>query len=224
MYHHPRQGHALCIGIAAGIVPMQLAQAGLTVDAIEINPAAVSLASKYFGFDTNRVKTFIQDGRYYLNKTETRYDLVVLDAYIGESCPNHLLSREAFEQIRRVLKPGGTLIMSSSADSQGGSQFFVGSVQKTLRAVFKQLRTHDTLAGSVFFVAGDHPLTLQPFPGTSLIPPEIRWITERTLSRSSASDESAGIVLTDDYNPMDFYDAKNREAIRRRIFEQSKEL
>ncbi len=224
MYHQSSGGNALCIGIAAGIVPMQLAQSGLTVDAVEINPTAVSIASSFFGFDTNKVRTFIQDGRYYLNKAETLYDIVILDAYIGESCPNHLLSRESFSQIRRILKPGGILVMSSSADSQGGSQFFVGSVQKTLRAVFKQLRTHDTFAGNVFFVAGDHPLTPLPLSAPSFLPEEIRWVTERTLGHPVFLEEPAGIVLTDDYNPIDFYDARNRQAIRRKIFEGTKEL
>jgi hypothetical protein len=32
-----------------------------------------------------------------------------------------------------------------------------------------------------------------------------------------ATDPRRGIVLTDDYNPVEFYDAKNREVFRRNL-------
>ncbi len=215
---------ALCIGMAAGIVPMDLARTGVQVDAVEINPAALRLAVKYFDFDTNLVNVMVQDGRYVLNRTDRKYDAVILDAYVGESAPNHLLSREAFAQIQRVLKPGGTLVISSAAGADGSSSFFLASVQKTLRAIFREVLVHDTRAGSAFFVASDAPLVPKSEVALDRVPQAIRWIVQKTLARARNAELPHGLIITDDFNPLDFHEGRNRQAIRRRILERLQTL
>ena len=215
---------ALCIGMAAGIVPMDLAKTGARVEAVEINPAAPRLAVKYFDFDTNLVHVVVQDGRYVLNQTERKFDVVVLDAYVGESAPNHLLSEEAFRQMQRVLKPAGTLVISSAASWDGSSNFFLASVSKTLGTVFRYVRIHDTRAGSAFFVASDAPLVAKTPISLESVPQEVRWIVKRTLGRVREVELSQGVVITDDFNPLDFYESRNRQAIRRRILDRIQTL
>jgi spermidine synthase len=215
---------ALCIGMAAGIVPMDLARRGIRVDAVEINPAALRLATKYFDFDTNLVNVILQDGRYVLNRTDRKFDVVIIDAYVGESAPNQLLSKEAFRQVQRVLQPDGTVVISSAASSDGSSSFFLASVQKTLREVFHHVRIHDTRAGSAFFVASNQPLAPKSEAALDTIPPAVRWIVRKTLSRIQDAELPGGIVITDDFNPLDFHEARNRQAIRRRILERIQTL
>jgi len=52
------------------------------------------------------------------------YDVVVLDAFLGDSSPSHLMTREAFASIARVLRPGGLLLMSFDiCEAQMGMTF-----------------------------------------------------------------------------------------------------
>ena len=133
---------ALCIGLGVGIVPMQLANEGVKVDVVEINPAVVPLAQKYFDLRPERLHIVIDDGRHFLNGCQWRYDAILLDAFLGDSTPSHLMTREAFVAMRQALRPGGTLVINSVGSLVPGRDFFVASVEKTLRAVFQSVRVH----------------------------------------------------------------------------------
>jgi spermidine synthase len=103
----------LCIGLGVGIVPMDFAHQGAIVDVVEINPAVVPVAVQFFDLETNKIHLAIDDARHFLNRCQKQYDAVVLDAFLGDSSPSHLMTREAFASIRRVLRPGGTLTINS---------------------------------------------------------------------------------------------------------------
>lgn len=209
---------ALCVGLGVGIVPMQLARDGTRVEVIEINPAVVPLARRFFGFEPNRVAMQIGDGRQFFSTTTNRYDTIVLDAFLGESPPSHLMTREAFESMRRSLKPGGTLVMNTFADFTPGRDFFAASIDRTLRQVFASVVIHDAENGNVFYVASDRtPLSMLHSPPLEHVPEELRWAAEQAFANRVSVDTSRGRLLTDDHNPVDFYDALNRESLRRQL-------
>jgi len=101
----------LCIGLGVGIVPMEFARHGAKVDVVEINPAVVPVAVRFFDLQRESIHLTIDDGRHFLNRCRKQYDTVVLDAFLGDSSPSHLMTREAFTAVRRVLRPGGTIIV-----------------------------------------------------------------------------------------------------------------
>jgi spermidine synthase len=217
----------LCIGLGVGIVPMDFATHGAQVDVAEINPAIVPVASKFFGLDTNKLHITIDDARHFLNRCEKKYDAVILDAFLGDSSPSHLMTREAFSSIRGVLRPGGALVINSFGNLEPGHDFFVSSLNKTLKSVFTSVHLHTaTSDGGMFFVASDRS------PLAFVRPPDLRSIHPSVVDDAEASfnhivetiHDEDGLVLTDDYNPAEFYDAKNREEIRHSLAIHAKEL
>lgn len=213
----PRLQRVLCIGLGVGIVPSELARHGAQVDVVEINPAVVGVAQKFFGFDPARCQLTIGDGRYFLNSSRELYDAVVLDAFLGDSSPSHLMTREAFENVRRVLKPDGVLVINSFGDLAAGKNFFAASLAKTLGSVFTSVRAHSTGNGNLFFAASSQPsLELGPVTPAD-VHPEVKEDVSSCLATTLSIDTTGGIILTDDYNPVDFYDAHNRELHRRRL-------
>ncbi len=214
----PELRHALCIGLGVGAVPMSLARAGVRVDAVEINPAVVPLAERHFNFDRSLLNLNLGDGRQFLNTATNLYDAIVLDAFLGESPPAHLMTREAFAAMQRRLRPNGVLVMNTFGDFAPGRDFFPASLDQTLRAVFRSVRCHAAGNGNVFFVATDqeslhawHP------PDFATVPDYLRAIAEYTWEHKTELDARRGRVLTDDFNPVDFHDAVNREDLRRRL-------
>ena len=86
------------------------------VDVVEINPAVVPVARRFFDLDPAAFDLTIGDGRWFVNQSAARYDAVILDAFVGDATPSHLMSREAFAAIARVLKPDGVLVINTFVD------------------------------------------------------------------------------------------------------------
>jgi spermidine synthase len=214
----PKIDDALCIGMGVGIVPMKLAGDGARVDVIEINPSVVPVAQRFFDFDPTKVNVIIGDGRQYMNVTTKKYDAVVLDAFLGDSSPSHLMSREAFTAVQRLLKPNGVLVINSFGDLAEGKDFFVASLDKTLKSVFQSVRIHceDAGSGNIFFVATDRPNAERLHNlDIGAIHPYREFEVVEAFNTIKETNPKSGIVLTDDFNPVEYYDASNREDFRK---------
>jgi spermidine synthase len=210
--------NALCIGMGIGIVPREFAREGIHTDVVEINPAIVPVAQKFFDFNPAAVNITIGDGRFYINKSQKHYDAIILDAFLGDSSPSHLMTREAFAEMARLLGQSGVLVINSFGEFRPGRDYFLASLDKTLRAVFKNVHIHASGNGNVFFAASQRDLRLHlrphlKFPADTDLDSEFQSAT--TLA--PPPDPNAGIVLTDDFNPVEFYDAANREQHRRAL-------
>jgi predicted membrane-bound spermidine synthase len=216
---------ALCIGLGVGIVPMEFARQGARVDVVEINPAVVPLAVRFFDLQLNKVNLTLDDGRHFLNRCRKQYDVVVLDAFLGDSSPSHLMTREAFASMRRVLRPGGTLVINSFGNLEDGKDFFTAPLNRTLQVVFPSVRMHTSGDGGIFFVASDRSaLAFVHPPNLENIHPEVLRDVEATYAGVVDTLPGHGRVLTDDYNPAEFYDARNREDLRRRLALAAREM
>lgn len=209
---------ALCIGMGVGIVPSQLAREGVKCDVVEINDAIVPIAQRFFDLDTNSFQLHIGDGRHFLNSTKQRYDTVLLDAFLGDSSPSHLMTREAFAAMRKVLTPGGTLVLNCFGHLEGNKDFFMASLERTLQAVFKSVRIHNSGRGNVFMAASDRPdFDLVPPPDYNHVHASVKPDVIRSFVTLVNTDPTHGQVLTDDDNPVEYFDAANREQFRRNM-------
>ncbi len=216
----PKVEHVLCIGMGVGIVPMEFVRDQVKVDVIEINPAVVPVAQEFFGFEKDKVNLTIGDGRQFVHGIAGRYDAILLDAFLGDSCPSHLMTREAFADMRRALKPDGVLVINTFAELEGEHSYFGGSLQKTLTSVFPSVRIHASWNGNTFFVssARTNLAFVNPAP-MDRVHPYTRNLVEDCYQRIREANPDRGIVLTDDFNPVEFYDAPNRERTRRNLVE-----
>ena len=209
---------ALCIGMGVGIVPNAMNKEGVNIDVVEINPEIVPVAKRFFDFDETGMNLTIGDGRFFINKSQKHYDAILLDAFLGDSSPSHLMTREAFAEMARLLGTNGVLVINSFGDFRPGRDFFVASLDKTLRAVFKDVKIHTAGQGNIFFAASQRNLELKP-RATPKFPPSTSLESQYSSALESAPppDAASGIVLTDDFNPVDFFDAPNREHHRRNM-------
>lgn len=130
---NPNIKKVLVVGLGSGSVPKRIISdfPGVAVDSIELDPVVVDVARRYFALrDDPRHRIFVQDGRQYVRRTETMYDLIVMDAYHAEGVPFHLVTREFFRQVRTKLAPGGIV----AANIVG---FLSGSNSKLFKAIYK---------------------------------------------------------------------------------------
>jgi spermidine synthase len=93
-------------------------RSGDTIRIYEINPLVLEIARSEFTYlsDTPaHVETVLGDGRLSLEREPSQqFDVLVMDAFSGDSVPVHLITREAFQTYLRHLKPGGILAVNVS--------------------------------------------------------------------------------------------------------------
>ena len=216
----PELKDALCIGLGAGIVPRELLRDGAKVDVVEINPAVVRVAGDFFDCPVDKLNLTIGDGRQFVNQCAKKYDAIILDAFLGDSSPSHLMTKEAFSAMRGALKSNGVLVINTFGDFEPGHDFFTASLDRTLKRVFHSVRIHAASSGNVLFVASDQrELTIFHPPDFDAVHPACRDLVKDAFAGTPEPDPRSGIVLTDDYNPVEFYDAANREHLRRLLAE-----
>jgi spermidine synthase len=214
----PTIQEVLCIGMGVGIVPMQFARDGAKVDVVEINPAVVPVAQRFFNLESDKLNLTIGDGRHFVNRCAKQYDAVILDAFLGDSCPSHLMTREAFAAMRRILKPEGVLVINTFAELEGEHDFFGASLFRTLTNVFLNVRIHSGRNGNTLFVAASKPnLAIVHPPDFSHVYAGCLGLVQDAFATLRQPDPNHGLVLTDDYNPVEVRDAPNREDLRRRL-------
>ncbi|MHB1193613.1 MAG: spermidine synthase [Longimicrobiales bacterium] len=100
------------VGLGAGTVAAY-GRPGDVYRFYELSPDVARLADQHFTFlreSEAAVEVVLGDARLSLESQEPQgYDLIVLDAFNGDAIPVHLLTREAFDEYRRHLRPGGLI-------------------------------------------------------------------------------------------------------------------
>ncbi len=92
------------------------------IENIEIDPAVIKVARDYFDFiETDNVTAKVQDGRIFIKRAalkKAQYDWIILDAFNGDYIPEHLLTKEFFQEIKSVLAPGGIVAANTFSSSK----------------------------------------------------------------------------------------------------------
>lgn len=109
---HPGPRKIGVIGLGAGTLATY-GQKGDVIRFYEINPLVVDLAYREFTFlrDTSaQVEVILGDARLNLEREASqRFDVLVVDAFSGDSIPVHLITREALALYLRHMKPEGVI-------------------------------------------------------------------------------------------------------------------
>lgn len=109
--------HVGIIGLGVGTLAV-FARPTDTYAFYEINPLIETIAREDFTYlsqCSSGAAIKIGDARVELEReTSNGYDLMVVDAFSGDSIPTHLLTREAFLLYRKHLAPGGVLVLNIS--------------------------------------------------------------------------------------------------------------
>jgi len=226
---------ALVIGIGAGVLPVIFERHyGMVADSVDVNGAVVDAARRYFDFKT-RGRTFVEDGRTFVRRAAAgTYDVIVIDAFNGDVIPYHLMTRELLSETGRLLRPSGVLAVNTIGlfGARTGLSGDVRSISATLRAAFPHVRVFrlpphgkevdDRSLQNVLLFAGQRPLEPRPRETWRA---DARPILELMTGAELTEEATAGaIVLSDDYNPIDFLYAGTAQEIRRQMAEMAVEI
>jgi spermidine synthase len=219
--YNPGARDVLFIGLGGGSSPKRLWRdfPDLRLQAVELDPVVVDVAYRFFALPRDpRIQVAVDDGRRYLDRTDRRWDAILIDAFFADAIPFHLFTSEFLELARSRLTPGGVILTNAIGAIGGDESRLFRSVYRTYRSVFPTVLVHPTLIGSgevessvlnLILVATEGAAPTKEFLGE-------RWEEIRAESRTAPdlrkriADRYEGAIsldgvptLTDQYAPTD---------------------
>lgn len=122
----------LILGLGGGTLYNMLSQHGHEIDAVEFDQRMVAIARKYFNLKSD-ASIYIQDGRNFINSTQNRYDLIVVDLCHGESFPGQIYSKEAIKKMKTLLNSQGIILFNFYGFLEGSEGVAGRSLLKTIK-------------------------------------------------------------------------------------------
>jgi spermidine synthase len=149
---------------------------------------------------------------------------VILDVFNGDTTPGHLISVEAMRLAKQRLTTNG-VFAANIIGSVEHDTLMTASIIKTLQSVFENVAVYSATdtslsegVSNLAIVAYDGtPRTAQMdrVPNMNIHPLVENTVRDNMQHPISFTHPASAIVLTDDYNPVDFYDVWLKEKIRK---------
>jgi spermidine synthase len=118
----PQPQRVLIVGLGGGAMVhfLQHYDPELTVDVVEIDPAVVAVADKYFEVRSGgKIDIITADGRKYLETTDKRYDVIYLDAFLKPAAetdatgmPRAMKTVQFYKGLQEKLRPQGLVVFN----------------------------------------------------------------------------------------------------------------
>ena len=199
---------------------------GVTVEGVEIDEKITALAREHFDLPAEiRVSTY--DGRAFLAAVDTKYDVIMVDAYQDITIPFQMASVEFFTLVRDHLKEGGVMVVNMNM--RGEEDSINQYLADTISVVFSQVYTVDVTGDTnrELFASNAPDLLSSLERGIARCPdPELRGMMTRVSGRL-VPYEAGNRIMTDDRAPVELLSMQvmdqliNREvAYYRAIYEE----
>lgn len=114
----------LIVGLGGGTLPDTYSTLFPETEIIisEIDDAVYRVARDYFDFEeTDRITVDVGDARVYIKRAGLRgekFDLVILDAFNGEYIPEHLMTAEFLQEVKKLLPENGMVVANTFSTSR----------------------------------------------------------------------------------------------------------
>ncbi len=121
-FFQPQPERVLLVGLGGGAMVhfVRHHDPQVQIDAVEIDPAVVKIAQDYFGIRPgDGLNIVTEDGFEFLGRTQTRYDVIYLDAFLKPSdqtdetgMPLRLKTVRFYQVLQQKLRPGGVVVFN----------------------------------------------------------------------------------------------------------------
>jgi spermidine synthase len=131
------------VGLAAGTTAHQATEVfgPFPIDGFEIDPQIIEVGERYFDMNQINLNAMAQDGRWGLERSKKKYDLIVLDAYRPPYIPWHLTTLEFLQNVQDHLTEKGAVAIN--VGRAPGDRRLIDVMVSTLQKVFPSVYVMD---------------------------------------------------------------------------------
>ncbi|MDX1444492.1 MAG: fused MFS/spermidine synthase [Gammaproteobacteria bacterium] len=215
---NPDPERILVVGLGGGTLPetFHAMFPDAKIDAIEIDEAVVDVAERYFDFkEEDNIRVIVKDARVYVKQAGMfgrSYDYIILDAFNGDYIPEHLMTKEWLEEVKRLLAPGGVLVANTFSVSR-----LYHNESVTYEEVFGWIRNVKQESGNRLILTGKFdPVSQADMIEKAKAMPEDKFerfgITPMYLAENFRDERDwneEARVLTDQYAPVNLLNSKD---------------
>jgi spermidine synthase len=195
----------LILGMGTGTFATQCSYYfdNMEVEGVEIDDKITDLARTYFELP-KETKVTTYDGRAYLNAVDTKYDVIMVDAYQDITIPFQMSSVEFFALVREHLTEDGVMVvnMNMRGSNEGSINDYLAD---TIASVFGTVYTAD-VAGSTNreLFASENSNILDTFQENSLkIENQNLFQMMKSVASGFTEYKAGNYVMTDDKAPVE---------------------
>ena len=145
---NPAIKNILLIGLGTGILVNQFEQLfqGLKkIDVVDIEENILEIATNFFNFTpSNKFNFILQDGIVFLNNTNKKYDLIIVDVASDDGIDERFCTLEYLQTIKKHLTKNGIFVsnMPSAADVLNPKNFFVKDLLTNYEKIFADVKLY----------------------------------------------------------------------------------
>ncbi len=131
------------VGLAAGTTARQATAifGPIPIDGFEIDPAIVAVGRKYFDMNEPNLNVIIQDGRWGLEQSPRKYQIISVDAYRPPYIPWQMTTQEFFQIVRDHLTDDG--VMAINVGRSPDDRELINDLSSTIGSVFPSVYVMD---------------------------------------------------------------------------------
>jgi len=136
----PQAESCLVLGLGGGSIPRMLLKARpqIAVEAVEIDPAIVELADRYFDIRAlPRFKVHLEDAAEFLRRCTSQYGIVIVDTYLGEQFPDQCATQEFIGNAGKCLLDNGVLVLNWLSGNKQNRIDFLKTMERVVGPVWQ---------------------------------------------------------------------------------------
>lgn len=210
-YELERVERIAIVGLAGGTLARQATEVygPVPIDGYEIDPAIIEVGRDYFDMNQPNLNAIPQDGRWGLERSEDKYNVIAVDAYRPPYIPWHLTTQEFFQIVNDHLTEDGVMVIN--VGQSPSDRRLVDALVGTISTVFPSVYVMDVPDSfNAMIYATAQPTKIQNLYDNLLylytredVHPMLIESIQRFVLNQQPKPESR-IVFTDDWAPVEW--------------------
>lgn len=130
---YPPGSKMLLMGLGAGMLYHPFKRIGMDIEVVELDGRIKNAAMRHFAVPKD-INIHIDDARHFINTSQEKYNIIVLDLFLNETPPAYIPTQECFSKLKSMLLPHGMILMNFYGFLNGEKGRAARSVIKTFES------------------------------------------------------------------------------------------
>ncbi len=196
----------LILGMGSGTYAKQIERyfSNVEITGVEIDEKITMLAKKYFN-QSEDITVYTYDGRAFLNATNEKYDVIMVDAYQDITIPFQMSSVEFFTLVKEHLTDDGVMVtnLNMRSDEDKNINYYLCD---TISSVFSNnyyVNVRSSTNRELFSTNSSSPLDVLSESIEELDDRELASFIDKYVNKTLIKYVNGDLLLTDDKAPVE---------------------